>query len=306
MFCNSCGKENAGSASFCAHCGNRLTAAVGAPAGSPVAVGDVYAGFWKRLAALIVDYVILIVPNILLDSYLFGILTSWLYFAFMESSSNQATLGKMALGIKVVDSRGNRISFARATGRHFGKILSGLVLCIGYIIAGFTARKQALHDLMADCLVINKTASSDQLNQPVSSSTSGVIIAVVIAVIVAIPMIGILAAIALPAYQDYTVRARVAEAAIMGKRAAQAVDSFVAEHNTLPLSLEEAGFELASEYVENIELDQRGVIRLDLKVHPVERGALTFTRSTLAPDSGASWKCGSEEIDKKYLTVECR
>ena len=74
----------------------------------------------------------------------------------MESSSKQATLGKLALGIVVTDLSGNRISFGRATGRYFGKIVSGMIMCIGYIMAGFTERKQALHDIMASCLVILK------------------------------------------------------------------------------------------------------------------------------------------------------
>ncbi len=78
----------------------------------------------------------------------------WLYFALMESSSKQATVGKMALGIVVTDLSGNRISFGRATGRYFGKIVSGMILCIGYFMAGFTERKQALHDIMSSCLVV--------------------------------------------------------------------------------------------------------------------------------------------------------
>jgi uncharacterized RDD family membrane protein YckC len=72
----------------------------------------------------------------------------------MESSSKQATLGKMALALKVTDLQGRRISFARATGRHFAKIISGMILLIGYIMAGFTERKQALHDMIAGTLVI--------------------------------------------------------------------------------------------------------------------------------------------------------
>ncbi len=80
----------------------------------------------------------------------------WLYFALMESSVKQGTLGKMALGIIVTDANGNRISFGRATGRYFGKIISGAILCIGYIMAGFTEKKQALHDMIAGCLVVNK------------------------------------------------------------------------------------------------------------------------------------------------------
>ena len=81
---------------------------------------------------------------------LFG---SWLYEAFMESSSYQATLGKMIFGMKVTDLNGNRISFERATGRHFAKILSS-ILGIGYIMVGFTERKQGLHDLLAGTLVL--------------------------------------------------------------------------------------------------------------------------------------------------------
>ena len=81
---------------------------------------------------------------------LFG---SWLYEAFMESSSYQATLGKMIFGMKVTDLNGNRISFERATGRHFAKWLSAMILFIGYIMVGFTDRKQGLHDLLAGTLV---------------------------------------------------------------------------------------------------------------------------------------------------------
>jgi uncharacterized RDD family membrane protein YckC len=84
----------------------------------------------------------------------FSTLVNWLYAALLESSSHQATLGKMALGLKVTDLEGRRISFVRATGRHFAKILSGMVLFIGFIMVGFTRRKQGLHDMVAGTLVI--------------------------------------------------------------------------------------------------------------------------------------------------------
>ena len=89
--------------------------------------------------------------------YLIAISINWLYFALMESSANRATVGKMALGIIVTDMQGNRISFARATGRYFAKFLSAMILLIGYIMAGLTEKKQALHDKIADTLVIPKT-----------------------------------------------------------------------------------------------------------------------------------------------------
>jgi uncharacterized RDD family membrane protein YckC len=83
----------------------------------------------------------------------FGLFGSWLYEAAMESSSKQATLGKMVLGMRVTDLQGNRISFARATVRHFSKYISAMIIFIGYIMAGFTDRKQALHDMIAGTLV---------------------------------------------------------------------------------------------------------------------------------------------------------
>jgi uncharacterized RDD family membrane protein YckC len=83
-----------------------------------------------------------------------GLLANWIYEASMESSTKQATIGKMALGLKVTDLAGRRISFARATGRHFAKLVSGMILLIGYIMAGFTERKQALHDMIAGTLVV--------------------------------------------------------------------------------------------------------------------------------------------------------
>ena len=135
-----------------------------------------YAGFWKRFAAAIIDVFILMVAGFMIGGFvglIFGLLTgtsegtgtlgsivgiilNWLYFAIMESSSKQGTLGKMALGIKVTDLSGDAISFGRATGRYFGKIISTIIILVGYLMVAFTAKKQALHDMMAGCLVVNK------------------------------------------------------------------------------------------------------------------------------------------------------
>ncbi|MBN1594114.1 MAG: RDD family protein [Candidatus Coatesbacteria bacterium] len=99
-----------------------------------------------------------VMPRLILWQLL-AILIPWLYFAFMESSHLQATIGKMAMGSIVTDLEGDRISFLRATGRYFGKIVSHIILMIGFLMAGFTARKQALHDMLAGCLVIQKTSN---------------------------------------------------------------------------------------------------------------------------------------------------
>jgi uncharacterized RDD family membrane protein YckC len=83
-----------------------------------------------------------------------AIIVTWLYFAKMESGPGQATYGKRVMGLKVMDMAGQRLTFGRASGRFFGKIVSGMTMYIGFIMAGFTERKQALHDMIAGTLVI--------------------------------------------------------------------------------------------------------------------------------------------------------
>lgn len=153
----------------------------------------VYAGFWLRFVAIFLDGLILGIPMVIIGGIIGGIygfsyghshpggsvgftdadgdfnasffimevgillastVIKWLYFALQESSPAQATLGKRALGLKVTNQEGQRIGFGQATGRYFGKILSGMILMIGYMMAGFTERKQALHDILAGTLVV--------------------------------------------------------------------------------------------------------------------------------------------------------
>ena len=152
-----------------------------------------YAGFWLRFLAFLIDnavmgigFVLILIPLIFLTGLggfiseihpdedmndvgifmligllflaaTFSLLLTWLYHALMESSEWQATLGKKVLGLVVTDMAGRRVSFGRATGRHFAKIITNMVPAfIGYIMAGFTERKQALHDMIAGCLVLRR------------------------------------------------------------------------------------------------------------------------------------------------------
>ena len=85
---------------------------------------------------------------------LLSLLAGWVYFGFTESSSWQATIGKKLLNLKVTDMSGNRLTFGRASGRYFAKILSGLTCLIGFVMAAFTEKKQALHDMVANTLVV--------------------------------------------------------------------------------------------------------------------------------------------------------
>lgn len=133
-----------------------------------------YAGFWLRFAAYIIDTVI-IYTGAFLIGLSFGMNGSFLsegtsvftdigtimlylailaYFPVMESSKWQATLGKRVVGIKVTQLNGERIHFGNALGRFFAKIISAIILYIGFIMAGFTEKKQGLHDMIAGTLVV--------------------------------------------------------------------------------------------------------------------------------------------------------
>ena len=85
---------------------------------------------------------------------LFEVVAFWLYVALMESSGSQATVGKMALSLRVTDISGERLTFGRASGRHFAKFVSGIIFLVGFMMAGWTSKKQALHDMMAQTLVV--------------------------------------------------------------------------------------------------------------------------------------------------------
>lgn len=87
----------------------------------------------------------------------FGVLffiIPWLYFAGFECSRGMATPGKTVMNIVVTDKDGNRISFARATIRHFVKYISAAIILIGFIMIGLTKKRQGLHDKASGCFVL--------------------------------------------------------------------------------------------------------------------------------------------------------
>ncbi len=169
MFCSHCGAANVDGSNFCAGCGALLapapsggTAFSRAP-GTPAVVIRHYAGFWRRFAAIFLDGLIVgcgslavaVVVGLLATVsgadfatgaaagyYLAYLAGFWLYFALQESSSLQATIGKRALGIFVTDTEGQRISFGRATGRVFAKLLNTMTIGVGWLLAAFTAERR--------------------------------------------------------------------------------------------------------------------------------------------------------------------
>lgn len=137
-----------------------------------------YAGFWERFGAAFLDGIILSVVSTIVSllfsnatygsadfsvwefgtSSLVNMVVQWLYYAFQESGTAQATLGKRALGLKVGRPDGSRISFMQATGRFFGRYLSMIILFIGYLMMIWDDRKQTLHDKMAGTIVFKSRA----------------------------------------------------------------------------------------------------------------------------------------------------
>ena len=131
-----------------------------------------YAGFWARAAALIADIAIVTLFGLVLIvgasiagdamalvAMLVCLLVALLYWPLLECSALQATFGKQLLGIQVTDMEGGRLSFVRSLLRNLAKIVSLLPLCLGFLPAGFTARKQALHDMIVSCLVVRSGPS---------------------------------------------------------------------------------------------------------------------------------------------------
>ncbi len=190
MNCPKCGVEVPADAESCPACGGSLADSAeehrdeNAVGNVPVRKSIVYAGFWFRAAAYLLDTATLafvlgatVLGPILRNNHvgpsfqdawkfysgespqatallLLVQLASWLYFATFESSPWQATPGKRVLGLRVTNLEGKRLSFIRASGRYFGKIISSLIFGIGFVMAGFTEKKQALHDMFAGCLVL--------------------------------------------------------------------------------------------------------------------------------------------------------
>jgi uncharacterized RDD family membrane protein YckC len=188
IFCNRCGFGSADDAQFCQRCGATLIAPAVSPSVlSSQVVAPHYAGFWIRVAAASIDFLLTFAAGFLIKLLFgsvvtligmraeiplhqlllvrrwvriaMGILVVFAYSAGMESSSFQATLGKLAVRLKVTDLEGKRISFARASGRYFAKWLSAFALGLGYLMVGFDEEKQGLHDRIAGTLVLYRNVT---------------------------------------------------------------------------------------------------------------------------------------------------
>ena len=187
IFCNRCGYPSGDDAQFCQRCGASLASAQSSVVNvAPRIVPPRYAGFWIRVIPAVIDFLLMFAASFPLKlifgsvataiglsaqmsvhealamrrvvRIVVGVLVVFAYRAGMESSALQATLGKLAVRLKVTDLQGNRMTFARASGRYFAKWLSALALGLGYAMVAFDEEKQGLHDRIAGTFVVYRDA----------------------------------------------------------------------------------------------------------------------------------------------------
>jgi len=299
----------------------------------------VYAGFMRRWAALFLDSFILCIPlamsavllaiplgffsgdnrdaaGAMVETlyYLLWLIAAPLYFAGQESSTHQATLGKRALGIKVTDENGQRLRFSHALGRWFAAALSYLTLYVGFLMAAFTERKRALHDIVAGTLVVDRWAYTE-FPERHQRSASGCLVAFLVVVIGIIPVMGILAAIAIPQYQDYVIRAQVSEGAALSDGAKSAVAEFFHDHGHYPATNASAGLPSASsihgQYVSSIDIGPAaGTITVTYSSSRPQKAHAAIHMKTLlfVPNtSGDSveFRCASPNLKQKWCSRSC-
>lgn len=311
-----------------------------------------YAGFWRRVAALFIDAVVfsaihwtlvlcagmwLMVPWALLgdghgpamaglvDIVLqpFGIVVVWLYFAVCESSRWQASIGKLALGLQVTDEYGRRIGFAQATGRYFGKFVSVLLLGVGFLLAAWTGRKQALHDDMAGCCVVRKRGlaawhrglvpAPGLVPLPPASGMPGWGIALVVigaCIFLVLPVTSFTTAFAIPAWQSHALRTEVAQGLELTERARALVAEYIGLRGALPENNRVLGLPkpeaIQARYVTSVRVaGGKVVVTYGNEASGVIRGGHVVI-SPMGNAARLHWRCSSNDIDAKYLPRQCQ
>jgi uncharacterized RDD family membrane protein YckC/Tfp pilus assembly major pilin PilA len=347
MYCANCGTQSQAGHTVCVKCGKPLTehpyqaprAAVSAIA--PATSGDTpFASFWIRFGAYIIDSIILFVvymlssvvlavaasPGAALASFGLWVLVPYLYYAIFESANTQATPGKLAVGLRVTNEAGEPLGFGAATGRYFGKIVSSFTLLIGYLMVLFTERRQTLHDKMAGALVVYRRWPTEEIaNAGPAPKQSAVAIVMVVVLVCFIPIVGILAAIAIPAYQDYTIRAQVTEGlVVVGPYKAAIAEAFADGQEFGAMSTESLQLSAPTtlKYVDQIDVVNGAIrIRYGGQANSQITGQSLVIRPGVTEQKDVVWMCGYQEapdgvnepadvpetsVKQKYLPQSCR
>ena len=268
-----------------------------------------YAGFWRRFAAYVVDYVVVFAGSAALGivASVSGVLPDgapqwsaivlacyFLYCTLLESSRSQATLGKRTLGLTVTNVRGERIGFARAAIRFVAKLLSVFTLCVGYLLIAVTPRRQALHDLIAGTVVVDGARSP----QP----------AWLVSAVACVPLVLVAAGMALPAYEDRTIRAQVLEGVDLANdyRAAIEGDWRNSPRGFVDITSDSlgAGLPQRGRYVEAIEVvSGMIVITYGAEANDAIAGSVLAIVPALDSQRALAWACGYGQPPAGYEVV---
>jgi uncharacterized RDD family membrane protein YckC/Tfp pilus assembly major pilin PilA len=309
-----------------------------------------YGGFWLRLVAALLDGLILYAASMFLVAFVsaaagapFAVLAgwdfawsgyaglhvlmffinlsvAWLYASLFQSSRLQASPGMLALGLRVTMLDGARIGFGRATGRFFASYLSAMILFFGYFMIGWTQRKQALHDMIADTLVVRRDGlvryRSESSGATVVNGSyrpglsAGAIVGIVFAGLFVFLIIPILAAIAIPAYQNYIVRAQVAEGLALADGAKIDVVRFYANTQRYPADNASAGLPAASsisgKYVAAVAVRDGNILVQYGNTANTQISGKMLMLAPQAADGSISWSCQGLDLPQRYLPSRCR
>lgn len=297
----------------------------------------VYAGFWRRAAAHVLDHLIILVPLFAaqfallflvpvgpdsgeimiwaqLAFYFAYFLVAPLYFAGLESGAAQATPGKRALGIKVTDLDGRRIGFGQALGRWFASALSYLSMYIGFILAGFSDRKRALHDFLASTVVVDKWAYTDAPERQ-QRAMSGWLKAFIVLFVCGTLIVPLSFVVAMIEYQRFVQRAQVSEGTVLASDAKVAIAEYALDQGKMPQSNAEAGLpapaEMKGAYVSYVDIGKRpGRIEVHFSSQPPQRAHESLGGKRLWFDASIdgdaiNWKCHSDELEQQYCPSTC-
>ncbi len=353
MYCPSCGASNVDHSRTCALCGKPLPALPGGgiPAMPSAATPNVYAGFWQRAGAYVIDLLVVVV-GLFVFSFALGIVLAivgtnvpseallvdivgiglvlgiFLYYTLLESSARQATLGKLALDIKITSLTGERITFARAAGRFLARLVTSLTYGIGYLVMLFTKRRQTLHDLIAGTLVVQKRADAAAISAGAAAQPLPGVLVVIIVLVALIPIAGIFAAITLPAYRDYTIRAQVSEGLVLAglyrtgmaeARESRGLELADIDSDSVGRQLPDSG-----RYVQSVEIISGAiVVTYGAAAHSELAGRRLSIVPALNRDAALEWSCGYAspppgfdaifenhrgftDVPERYLPAACR
>lgn len=259
-----------------------------------------YSGFWRRVGATMVDSLILLVPTVILSIFTFGLgglVLVLVYGAYFESSPKRATWGKQACGIVVETADGEQLSFGIAFARQLLKLIANVFSIIGWLIffvpAAFTERKQGLHDFAVSTVVRHEPGKG----MPVW------MVLIFAGLFPMIFIIGMLAAIAIPAYQDYVIRAKVSQARSEGIMLRLEVDEFFEREKRLPADVVELGKKPASS-TPNVEVAYRNR-RIEVAVGTLKIPGTIYLTPAVSGDR-LTWVCSADNIRPTHLPRECR